>query len=1043
MVMVVALPVVATAHEERPVTEPEVSLFPALRGGGPSVVVCKPDSAERLASLPSAVRVRNEALLDRCQFEHIQAAVTFVSEEGEPGTRILVMPGIYREEPSMRMRDEFNGAPVGREDLADLCADVVADATNEAGQIVLPYEGQVQCPHVQNLIEIAGDTTPDNDSIACDGNLCDLQLEGTGARPNDVVLDGDFKIFNGIKAERADGLYLYNFAAQQFEFNAVYILETGGATIDAVDGSFNHEYGFLSFVSYVRYQNCTGQGNGDSTTYPGASPDDLRNSGLIPLHRDEMQFATEIRGCRGHHSALGYSGTTGNSIWAHNNEFDHNSTGLTTDSLFPGHPGTPQNHGLWENNLFHENNQNYYTRYAIPGTCALPIPDRDYADGVVCPAIPVPVGVGLLIAGGNFNWINQNNFYDNWRTGTYQFWVPAELREEAPVPDAHFRMECGPDGDEMCPFEETSHWNTYSGNRLAEQVPFGFTQPNGVDFSWDLEGEANCWAQTGDDANTSATGTVTFGAFESNNPTSTPIPFPDCDNRDTSYSPVTTLATAASCITYNQASDPNPPLCSFMEDPSPPAGREPAVATMQRVAGADRIETAIAAAQEGYPTSAPSVTLARSDLYPDALSGAALARARGGPLLLTGGAGLDPRVAAEIARLGAGQVILLGGANALSTQLETDLAAAGITDVTRVGGADRYATSAKIAMQLTATNAFVAKGDDENGQGWPDALAASPVSALLGRPILLTDPTGLSPATEDLLARGFFDAVDIVGGELAVSAGVQTAIEALVGDVERIAGADRLQTSLELAKWAIRIQADPTELWLTTADNWPDGIAAGSAIAADEGVMLLVNGDIDGSTIADYLETYNPLSDSDSANVLDLLERVRILGGPEAVPLTADSALATAYGMVEGDAQGDRSTGTRTTTGRFHPLAGSDAAYANASGYALMDRRLDGATRVRVVLEGLPTADGTAHPVHVHAEPCSFTPSADNPHFTFDPAGDAIEPNEIHPQVTTGDGATGLGDTMVFEIPEDESLSVMVHSPMADGAVKQLCADLT
>ena len=103
-----------------------------------------------------------------------------------------------------------------------------------------------------------------------------------------------------------------------------------------------------------------------------------------------------------------------------------------------------------------------------------------------------------------------------------------------------------------------------------------------------------------------------------------------------------------------------------------------------------------------------------------------------------------------------------------------------------------------------------------------------------------------------------------------------------------------------------------------------------------------------------------------------------------------------------------------------------------------MERELDGTTRTRVYVQGLPTAEGTGHAVHVHSEPCS-TPVADNPHFARDPNGPAAEPNEIHPRFGTGAGGTGLGDSTVPFHPDDDSLSVMLHSP--DGT-KQLCADL-
>lgn len=1055
LVVVLALAVVvplagtAVAHDERDVTQPDDGVFPEYRHSGPSVVVCKDPSAAAIEALPAPIRQRNEALLERCRFEHIQEAVNWVEANGEPGYRILVMPGVYREEPSRRSREANFGAPLGRDDLADECAAIWE--ASDGGEGALTYTEQRTCPHIKNLVGIFGDTTPDDDSQACDGNLCDLQIEGTGARPYDVIVDGKLDGFlNGIKVDRGDGFYVRNMGFQHFEFNGLYIIETAGATVDSSIGSFNHEYGFLSFVSYVLYENCSGQANGDAAVYPGASPDVNADAGLIPLHRDEMVWSTEVRGCRGHHNELGFSGTTGNSVWIHHNEFDHNIAGINLDTFFPDHPGTPQNHALVEDNLLHSNNVDHYDTAAHRGLCAEDVPydERDYEDGALCPVGPAMLGSGVINPGGNFNWYHRNRFYDNWRTGVIQFWVPAELREGEPVPGAHDNTNCGPDGDQPCPYEETSHWNTYSGNRLAEEPLHGHVQPNGADWTWDVEGQGNCWAQTETDVyqpNTSAAGDVTYHVIDESGAPS--IPFPDCaGDRSTTYSPVSSVLENSTCATYDQATNPDPEGCEWVEMPPMPDGRQPENPTLQRLAGGDRIDTAILASQEGYPTSAPTVTLARADLYPDALAGAPLAHARGGPMLLTDSDGVDARVAREIARLGATQVILLGGTDALSSRVEQDLRGLGFSpeDVVRIGGVSRYETAAMIAENLPATDAFVAKGDDPDSDGWPDALAASAVAPMLERPILLTPPGELAAATDAFLARGDIESVDIVGGVEAVSEEAERAIAARVDEVERVAGANRFETALEMGRFALKAGADPTELWLATGEDWPDGIAAGSAVAVDEGVMLLVGGAIGDGPVATWLDEVHPYLDTDGQDVSvgDVLENVRVLGGTEAVPAAVDDELRGTFGAEPGDAVGDRSAGTVVQLGRFRALPGSDAAYGDVTGYAVMERRLDGATRTRVFVRGLPTGEGTVHPVHVHSEPCGSEPVADNPHYAQDPDGPAAEPNEIHPAFATGPGGTGLGDSTVFHHPRDDSLSVMIHSPEADGASKQLCADL-
>ena len=72
--------------------------------------------------------------------------------------------------------------------------------------------------------------------------------------------------------------------------------------------------------------------------------------------------------------------------------------------------------------------------------------------------------------------------------------------------------------------------------------------------------------------------------------------------------------------------------------------------------GPDRIDTAILISKNSFPAagSANAVVLARADLFPDALAGAPLAVAKGGPLELTSLSGptfIDPRTVAEIQRV--------------------------------------------------------------------------------------------------------------------------------------------------------------------------------------------------------------------------------------------------------------------------------------------------------------------------------------------------------------------------------------------------------
>ncbi len=269
------------------------------------------------------------------------------------------------------------------------------------------------------------------------------------------------------------GFYLSNMTFQQAEFNSIYVLETDGFVLDDVVARGNDEYGILAFASdHGLIQDSEAYYNGDSGIYPGSGSD---------LNADNPDFeatryAIEIRRNSSHDNTLGYSGTAGNSIWAHHNEFFDNATGIATDSLFPGHPGLPQDHARWDHNDIHSNNSNWYTRFVDTGVCAEPMAERGYLHGTVCPVVPTPVGTGVLIAGGNFDSTDHNWIYDNWRYGTMQFWVPAVLRD---------------DYDPSHLYDTSNHNHTFE-NHLGTD-PAGHELPNGLDHWWDDQGVGNCW----------------------------------------------------------------------------------------------------------------------------------------------------------------------------------------------------------------------------------------------------------------------------------------------------------------------------------------------------------------------------------------------------------------------------------------------------------------------------------------------------------------------------------------------------------------------
>lgn len=524
----------ATAHEERD------SQFPPGKGSTPKhrseaqaadvIVVCRPDSRRRIDRIGNdAVRQRNLRLLQDCEFRNLQAAVDAVRVQR---TNIYVLPGVYRERPSW---------------------DAACMKGYDGG--IVTYELSHSCGEVVNLVTIAGDDPEDQD-IVCDSALCNLQVEGTGARPGDVLFrggfaeNGDWVKHNGIKADRADGFYLANMTLELFRENAVYIHETDGYVVDRVVTRYNDLYGVLTFTSdHGLIQRCNAHHNGDSGIYPGSAADvNARNRKTGPLTR----WAVEVRNCNMHHNALGFSGTAGNSVYVHDNKIHHNGVGYVVESILAGHPGMPQDHGWFSDNKIYSNNVNYYGNVAgddAPCQAEHPV-DRGHQRGVVCPAFALPVGTGGMMV-GNHNYVEGNQVWNNYRQGFMLFWVPPALLRDDFNPLHQF---------------DNSNFNHFTDNVMG-MTPNGKRSPNGLDFWWDDAGRGNCWEDNEAAKGEKITHNATLGYL------------PDC--KAPSLLPISNLVkttTLLSCASYDRYSKPTPAGCDWIVTPPKPTAESIAAA---------------------------------------------------------------------------------------------------------------------------------------------------------------------------------------------------------------------------------------------------------------------------------------------------------------------------------------------------------------------------------------------------------------------------------------------------------------------------------
>jgi hypothetical protein len=546
--LAVTLPSVALAHLERPSywpdPAPDRSITPAAggkvpklrslsgavsgRGAGDVRVVCQGARGRKsLRTLRRSVRTArrhgyrirpsqpklglsrrqarrlmryNRALARRCRYRQIQPAV-FASDNND---RVVVLPGRYTEPTSRRQ-------PLNDPRCAGL-------TQRDSGGAETPsYRYQVTCPNDQNLVYVQGRAVsdepppepprPNREGIPDVGACvrCNLQLEGSGVSPTDVIVDGasgyrstspearprklDKHVV--IRADRADGFVVHNLTARGALEHGIYVEETDGYRIDTVKMFWAADYGNLSFTSdHGLYTNCDGLGAGDAVLYPGGAPETGEQADRS-FYPDAPRINTTVRNCDMRGSVLAYSGSMGNAVRITRNHIYGNTAGISTDTISAaGHPGFPADSVRIDHNYIYSNNLDLFG----------PNPPVDPTVGVV------PSGVGIFWPGHNNGRVYDNWMWDNWRNAAFLLSIPDAL--VTPEGAINPGISC------VNPMLTTSCGNRFFDNHLG-RVPRDFRPfpamrkfgnrvgptrgraPNGADFWWDEGGTGsvvdNCW----------------------------------------------------------------------------------------------------------------------------------------------------------------------------------------------------------------------------------------------------------------------------------------------------------------------------------------------------------------------------------------------------------------------------------------------------------------------------------------------------------------------------------------------------------------------
>ncbi|MCL2486178.1 MAG: cell wall-binding repeat-containing protein [Oscillospiraceae bacterium] len=168
----------------------------------------------------------------------------------------------------------------------------------------------------------------------------------------------------------------------------------------------------------------------------------------------------------------------------------------------------------------------------------------------------------------------------------------------------------------------------------------------------------------------------------------------------------------------------------------------------------------------------------------------------------------------------------------------------------RISGADRYDTAIEVSRTgwTKADNVVLA-----SGLSFPDALTGGPLACMLDAPILLTQGSGSSVETTVLNRMNELGAknVYVLGGYAAISFGIEQQLRGAGFFVERLAGNDRYETSVAIAKKMdfLRKKA-PSAIFVVDSVGFADALSITPVAALTQSPIILTPNNRPGFTAA-------------------------------------------------------------------------------------------------------------------------------------------------------------------------------------------------
>lgn len=196
---------------------------------------------------------------------------------------------------------------------------------------------------------------------------------------------------------------------------------------------------------------------------------------------------------------------------------------------------------------------------------------------------------------------------------------------------------------------------------------------------------------------------------------------------------------------------------------------EAATSSVNRLSGVDRYDTNLSIVRNGW-TEATNVIIANGENFPDALSIAPIAAAKGVPILLSPKNTLADSTKTFLLNKNVPISYIIGGLGSIGPDVQ-----AALKNPKRLYGVDRYKTNISIIKEfedsLNFDNLYVASGKD-----FPDALSGSVLASNSNSPISLVDNI-LSADDTNYLKDKSIKNINILGGAGAVKQAVEDTLK--------------------------------------------------------------------------------------------------------------------------------------------------------------------------------------------------------------------------------------------------------------------------